>query len=39
MSYLTFVNGLGPDYKGNNLYEFMLKSLGKIFIYNKYINI
>jgi hypothetical protein len=23
MSYLTFVNGLGPDYKGNNLYEFI----------------
>ena len=23
MSYLIYVNGLGPDYKGNNLYEFI----------------
>ena len=23
MSYLTYVNGLGPDYKGDNLYEFI----------------
>lgn len=23
MSYLIYVNGLGPDYKGNNLYEFV----------------
>lgn len=23
MSYLIFVNGLGPDYKGDNLYEFI----------------
>ena len=23
MSFLTFVNGLGPDYKGDNLYEFI----------------
>ena len=24
MSYLTYVNGLGPNYKGDNLYEFIL---------------
>jgi hypothetical protein len=23
MSYLTYVNGLGPNYKGDNLYEFI----------------
>jgi hypothetical protein len=23
MRYLTYINGLGPDYKGNNLYEFI----------------
>ena len=23
MSYLIYVNGLGPDYKGDNLYEFI----------------
>lgn len=23
MNYLIFVNGLGPDYKGDNLYEFI----------------
>lgn len=23
MSYLIFINGLGPDYKGDNLYEFI----------------
>jgi hypothetical protein len=23
MSHLIYVNGLGPDYKGNNLYEFI----------------
>ena len=23
MSYLIFVNGLGPNYKGDNLYEFI----------------
>jgi len=23
MSYLTFVNGLGPNYKGDNIYEFI----------------
>lgn len=23
MSYLVFINGLGPDYKGDNLYEFI----------------
>lgn len=27
MSYLTFVNGLGPDYKGNNLYEFIFSDI------------
>lgn len=23
MRYLTYINGLGPDYKGDNLYEFI----------------
>jgi hypothetical protein len=23
MSYLTYINGLGPNYKGDNLYEFI----------------
>jgi hypothetical protein len=23
MKYLTYINGLGPDYKGDNLYEFI----------------
>ena len=23
MRFLTYINGLGPDYKGNNLYEFI----------------
>lgn len=23
MSYLTFINGLGPNYKGDNMYEFI----------------
>jgi hypothetical protein len=26
MSYLIFVNGLGPDYKGDNLYEFIFSN-------------
>ena len=26
MSYLVFVNGLGPNYKGNKIYEFVFSS-------------
>ena len=26
MRYLTYINGLGPDYKGDNLYEFIFSS-------------
>ena len=26
MSYLVFVNGLGPNYKGNKIYEFIFSS-------------
>jgi hypothetical protein len=26
MSYLVFVNGLGPNYKGDNMYEFIFSS-------------
>jgi hypothetical protein len=26
MSYLTYVNGLGPNYKGDNLYEFIFSN-------------
>ena len=34
MSYLIYVNGLGPNYKGDNLYEFIFSdSLDKIFRY------
>lgn len=27
MSYLIYVNGLGPDYKGDNLYEFIFSDV------------
>jgi hypothetical protein len=27
MSYLVFVNGLGPNYKGDNLYEFIFSNV------------
>jgi len=27
MSYLVYVNGLGPDYKGDNLYEFIFSDV------------
>lgn len=26
MKFLTYINGLGPDYKGDNLYEFIFSS-------------
>lgn len=27
MRFLTYINGLGPDYKGNNLYEFIFSDV------------
>ena len=30
MSYLIFVNGLGPNYKGDNIYEFIFSDLDDV---------
>jgi hypothetical protein len=30
MSYLVFVNGLGPNYKGDNIYEFIFSNTLKV---------
>ena len=30
MSYLIYINGLGPDYKGDNLYEFIFSDTKEV---------